>query len=344
MTTLELPLHVSNPLDFLSGLGLLHISHDQSRRAQWDIPRLGWSASHAVLVLDDRAAPSEGKRNLAALILRDRDTWLAKDHGGAMLQFVYLKLEKPTKSNPSGLKDYSGLTPPLAVLRPWLMLAVEARDERTLSYAAALICESATELAKDADVVPASAFTTRGIPLDPATPLNRDAMQTAFDFTCRNEQFLTQVTRIANSLSTESILDELSGHGSSGSQTRLGLDPMMNVPGAIASPDVVHPRVVAEWLAFRGLSFFPVFGIGRLATTTGCIGRRKDATFTWPSWESPLPVAVVASLLSHPSLEKLSRVTRRAMGISDVYQSALGKGADGYAGRISPSRQLVPSR
>jgi hypothetical protein len=99
-------------------------------------------------------------------------------------------------------------------------------------------------------------------------------------------------------------------------------------------------RPGAEWLAFRGLVFFPVAGRGSVLSTTGCHGRRKDGVFVWPLWSVPAGMPSIASLLRMADLDRLDGPARRELGVVQVFRARLTKKADGYSGMFAPSQPV----
>jgi len=77
----------------------------------------------------------------------------------------------------------------------------------------------------------------------------------------------------------------------------------------------------ANLLAYRALSMFPSFPVNGSLKTTGFDNSNRQ--FTWPIWTRPIPLTVIRSLLSLPSLIRrpLDRGLLHAMGIEEVYES-----------------------
>ncbi|MBX6330845.1 MAG: hypothetical protein IRY91_03245 [Gemmatimonadaceae bacterium] len=315
------------PLGFLAGLGVLRVLDRREGGRSKDEPRLSWR-------LDDRWHPVvhgiEGDlETIVQHVTRDAEAW----DDAPVLRFRYPKREK------RGVKHVGALAAPAAVYRAWLRSRLDAGDLETLEYAAALAFEAANEPKKGG--VTEKELREHGILYDDAAPVDRSTLPTAFDFTSRNAQFLEQVEEIRRTVDAGSILNTLRDGASDPRAARtLDWDPAADAPGAIYAGRLVGLRPAAEWLAFRGLAFFPVAGRGEVLRTTACRGRRKDGEFIWPLWEVPATSATIASLLRSPGIDALGTAARQERGIAQVFRSRLKKKADGYSGMFAPSEPV----
>jgi hypothetical protein len=79
----------------------------------------------------------------------------------------------------------------------------------------------------------------------------------------------------------------------------------------------------ANLLAYEALTLFPAVPRGHRLVTTGTVKFEDGEVFTWPVWESPLPVAVVRSLVAHSALTVLAPDRRLlgAVGVVEVYRA-----------------------
>jgi hypothetical protein len=79
----------------------------------------------------------------------------------------------------------------------------------------------------------------------------------------------------------------------------------------------------ANLLAYEALTLFPAVPRGRVLVTTGTVWLEDAEVFTWPVWESPLPVLVVRSIVADPGLAIPAPDRRflRATGVVEVYRA-----------------------
>jgi hypothetical protein len=310
------------PLGFLAAVGVQRVLAD--RAGDSGAPRLSWRQ------LDAWRPVLHGPASLAAVVEavhEDARSWEA----APILRFRYAKVEK------NGPRAFGGLRAPVAVLRKWLADRREAGDGTSLAYAAALMCETAIEPAKESPTHEQLAALDVAAAGD--APLDRVTLPTFFDFTSRNAQFLDQIAIIRGDLDRDGVESSL-GRGQADGTARRSMDwdPAADTPGAIYTGYTRAFLPVAEWLAFRGLVCFPVTGTGASLRTTACSGRRKNGDFVWPLWEVPAGPETVRSLVAHPRLARLDPAARHALGIVAVFRAGLTKMADGYAGTFSPAQ------
>ena len=315
------------PVGFLAGLGVLRLLRGRENERSTQEPRLSWR-------LDDRWHPVvygvEGDlETIAQRVADDAEAWAT----APVLKFRYPKREK------RGLKPVGALAAPVAVYRAWLKHRLDAGDLESLVYAAALAFEAAAEPREGG--VTEEELRQHGVPYDSAAPIGHSTLPTVFDFTSRNAQFLEQVDEIRRNLDADSIRDTLrDGTPDPGADRTLDWDPAADAPGAIYGRRLFGLRPAAEWLAFRGLAFFPVAGRGGQLRTTACRGRRKSGEFIWPLWDVEATTPAIASLLRCPDLDRLDPATRRERGIVQVFRSRLTKKADGYSGMFAPTEPV----
>lgn len=315
------------PLGFMAGLGVLCVIRGDKHGRFGQEPRLAWR-------LDERWHPVvhgvEGDlETIVERVAKDAEAWAT----APVLKFRYPKREK------RGLKLVGALAAPAAVYRAWLKDRLDAGDLESLEYAAALAFEAAAEPRKDS--VTEEELRRYGVPFDDTAPLDHSTLPTMFDFTSRNAQFLEQVEEIRKVLDLDSIRDTLrDGTPDPRAERTLDWDPAADAPGAIYGRRLFGLRPAAEWLAFRGLAFFPVAGRSGQLRTTACRGRRKAGEFVWPVWEVEATAPVIASLLRCPDLDRLDPAARRERGIVQVFRSRLTKKADGYSGMFAPTEPV----
>lgn len=315
------------PLGFLAGLGVLRVLRGREDERSTQEPRLSWQ-------LDDHWHPVvhgvEGDlETIVERVAHDAEAWAT----APVLEFRYPKREK------RGVKPVGALAAPVAVYRAWLKDRLDAGDQESLEYAGALAFEAANEPRKGG--VTEEDLRRNGVPYDNAAPIDHSTLPTVFDFTSRNAQFLEQVAQIRKALDADSIRDTLrDGAPDPRADRTLDWDPVADAPGAIYGWRLFGLRPTAEWLAFRGLAFFPVAGRNGHLRTTACRGRRKTGEFIWPLWEVEATEPTIASLLRCPDLDRLDLATRRERGIVQVFRSRLTKKADGYSGMFAPTEPV----
>lgn len=103
----------------------------------------------------------------------------------------------------------------------------------------------------------------------------------------------------------------------------------------------------ADWLAFLGLSFYPVAVSNGRLITTGCDTAWKRSAFRWPLWSLPCSRMVVTSLVAHPEVvgqsarSALDPRRLRARGILRVLQSSIRRSEQGGYGSFGAPDVLV---
>lgn len=312
-----------NPLDFLAALGTLRILDEGADQSQK--PRLAWESGSWNPILHGPETLDAVVDTIAADCSRWRDA--------PVLQFAYPKVEK------GGAKSFRGLRAPIASWRAWLASSVESGERSSLDLFAALASESAVDQIPDAKRPSQDDFAAVGSPFDPAAPQDQSTQPTAFDFTSRNAQFRDQVRLILKVVDAASLRAGFRGETSPAESfdRTMNWDPSADQPAALYSYGrQTNPAL--EWLAFRGLAFFPVLCRNGRPVTTACRGRRKDGRFVWPLWEPRCTTNVLRSLVAYPSLEEMGPKEKQVLGISQVVEAGLTKAADGYTGVFSPSR------
>lgn len=314
------------PLGFLAALGLVRALTERSNGGQ---PKLSWERLDAWRpVLHGPSSFEE----IARVVDEDARAWA----DSALLEFQYVKMEK------NGPKAVGGLAAPLAVVRAWQMERRRTGDELSLEYAAALMCDGKTETAKK--TASADDYRSNNIPFSEDVPPEEIVERTFFDFTARNAQFLEQAKHIRKCLDLDRIraaLERGEPDLQAASETRsLDWDPAADTPAAIYTGYRRGLLPVHEWLAFRGLVFFPMTGNGRKVRSTACSGRRLAGEFYWPLWKTPVGADAIRSLVAYPNLRGQRADARKAIGIEAVYCADFTKKADGRSGVFSPARPV----
>lgn len=315
----------SNPLGFLAGLGVL-----QALVATGHDARLGWvrtSGWHPMLT------GVESLESIVDAILVDADS----AHVEALLSFRSLKLEK------KGYKFVAKFSTSASVVRHWLLQLTETGDAWIANDALGLVCPDAVEIA-DKGVPTQAALREHDVAWDPGTPIEWTAQPTPFDFTSRNAQFLDQIRAIRAVVTRDATLDELRLGAGTACARIMRWDPLTETPYALFGGASVQTHPVAEWLAFRGLCFYPLHADGSNVCMAGMRGRRKEGTFRFALWETPLPKDMVRSMVAGSWLDdgEHARRERSARGIVAAFEVGLTKDATGYDGAFTPSVPLDP--
>jgi hypothetical protein len=102
----------------------------------------------------------------------------------------------------------------------------------------------------------------------------------------------------------------------------------------------------ADWLAFRGLIFYPVTRTARGSLrTTACDTEWKSSAFRWPIWTLPATRHVVRSLVADPSLVSRPPMATpadlAARGVSSIRQATIRRSEQGGYGSFAPADTLV---
>jgi hypothetical protein len=179
-----------------------------------------------------------------------------------------------------------------------------------------------------------------------------DSKPTAFHFTAGNQRFLVMIRDLCAGVGAERIAEALVGPWRYDSPLPvLGWDARGERIYALRGADPAKEKKLgvpgADWLAFLGLRFFPVAVDSGKLRTTGCGGRWKRETFTWPLWCVGLTSAVVGSLLADGNLTRLGVADRQQLGVSEVFQAPIRRsdqGGYGSFGPPAPVRAEITSR
>lgn len=102
----------------------------------------------------------------------------------------------------------------------------------------------------------------------------------------------------------------------------------------------------ADWLAFRGLVFYPVTRTSRGSLrTTACDAEWKSSAFRWPIWTRPATRHVISSLVADPTLVSrpptATPADLAARGIASIRQASIRRTDQGGYGSFSAPDTLV---
>ncbi len=111
---------------------------------------------------------------------------------------------------------------------------------------------------------------------------------TAFHFTAANQQFLGAIENLRALVDEDWALASLFDGGASRPGGNVRWDPCADRNYALMAEnpttDGTSVDAPLEWLAFRGLPFFPTVPFGSRIETTAVRGRGDEMRFTWPLW------------------------------------------------------------
>ncbi len=312
MNQIELSgLDAQNPLGFLATLGVLVVVDHHALAAKQQRPQL-WFEDKGALI-----AYLNSHLDLAAVEARILDD--AKDQGGnPALQLAYddsgavvapstKKAKRDLKPTPQGAREF--------------LLRCRQSDRRTADLAAAFF----SELVQDN---------------------NGNTKPTSFHFAAGQQQFLAMVEQIRAGIAAEDVAEALRGPWRSESTLpSLAWDCSEARYYALRATDPSGEKrgsvPAAYWLGLQGLSLMPVVARGSRLATTGVVGGWKDSVFTWPAWETPIPLPTAASLL-RVDLRSLTARARGSLGISRVLASRILRSDQGGYGSFAPAEVVHP--
>jgi hypothetical protein len=301
-----------NPLAFFAALGLLRVL-DERLPAKHARPRLCFRDDgrqtahlHTSLSFDD----------ICGLVLEDA----GGRYGALALALAYDKDGEMVAAEDEGA--IADLKPPLGKAGDYLR-GLLGMDRRSLDLGASFL----------SDLVPDN---------------NGNTKPTALHFTAGQQKFLEMVTQLRTSLQRAHLeeallgpwrgadpLPSLSWDSTVARQYALrASDPSKEKRGSVAG---------ANWLAVIGLSYFPVNARRGRLVTTGVVGGWKDSVFGWPVWSPACTRHEVSSLL-RGDVTKLTRPEREALGVTQVFRSAITRSDQGGYGGFSPADVVLPAR
>ncbi|MCU0649629.1 MAG: hypothetical protein MUF00_16680 [Gemmatimonadaceae bacterium] len=299
-----------NPLGFLAALGLLRIADLHAAASGSDAPRLAFDT---------------GARSFAQI-----DSSISLD---ALIDLVLDDAEQQASSLLTSLSyDDEGRE-----VEPGTKGAV--RDLKpSPSFARTLLQRAAAGERRDADLL-AALFS------DVATDNNGRTKPTAFHFTAGQQQFVEMVQSLRQGVGRHDLEEALLGpwRGASAlpslswdaTQARLyalrATNPSSEKRGSVAG---------ANWLAFQGLAYFPVWARRGRLQTTAVRGGWKNAHFCWPLWEVPATSAALRSLLVC-NVASWTEAERRARGVRVVLASRIERSDQGGYGSFTPAAPVL---
>jgi hypothetical protein len=184
----------------------------------------------------------------------------------------------------------------------------------------------------------AAAFAT-----DVATDNGGNTKPTALHFTAGQQEFLAMVTELRDQVGREDLEEAVFGPWKySRPLPVLQWDNTTARDYAVRASDPSKEKKLgvpgADWLAFRGLTFFHVAPVGARILTTACSGGWKTGVFRWPLWSVPLTPSVIAAALASPEIGEADPRVLEARGISIVFESSIRRSDQGGYGSFTPAR------
>jgi hypothetical protein len=171
---------------------------------------------------------------------------------------------------------------------------------------------------------------------------------THFHFLAGQQRFLTMVRELSNEVGRERLEEALQGPWRYDSDLPvLGWDAKGDRVYAVRATNPSGDKKLgvpgADWLAFLGLSYFPVWASRGKLITTGCSESWKSGTFTWPLWSFPVPPPVIRSLIRDRSVATSSLDLRRERGISQVLRAPIRRTDQGGYGSFGAPEPVLPA-
>jgi hypothetical protein len=299
-----------NPLAFLAAVGLLRVLDERIATGKAR-PRLAFVDEGRAAVLRSSLSIDE----VYELVLEDAAGRL----GAAALALAYD--DKGQLVDADGQDANADLKPSPDAARAYLTSLI-GKDRRSMDLGAAFLTELVTDN-------------------------NGNTKPTALHFTAGQQKFLEMVAELRRSLQRGHVeeallgpwrgMDALPSLSWDSTVARLyalrAVNPSSEKRGSVAG---------ANWLAVIGLSYYPVNARNGRLVTTGISGGWKDGAFSWPVWSPPSTRLEVASLL-RGDVRQLSRKEREAMGVTQVFRSAITRSDQGGYGAFSPAEVVLPA-
>jgi hypothetical protein len=198
---------------------------------------------------------------------------------------------------------------------------------------------------------PASADHLCAIVAEGAFDNNGKAKPTHLHFTAGRQQFLNMVRTLALNVDKDRLHEAVCGPWRYDSVLpSLSWDSRGERIYAIraTNPSDDKRRGVpgADWLAFRGLVFYPTARTARgTLRTTACDADWKDGAFRWPLWQVPATRSVVRSLVADRTLVARGAQLRGrelgARGIASVRQAVIRRNDQGGYGSFGAAEILA---
>jgi hypothetical protein len=180
---------------------------------------------------------------------------------------------------------------------------------------------------------------------------NGRAKPTHLHFTAGQQKFLSMVRELAAAVDRDRLQEAVCGPWRYDSPLpSLSWDSRGERVYAVRAVNPSNEKRLgvpgADWLAFRGLIFYPVMRTGRGSLrTTACDTEWKSSAFRWPIWTRPATRHVVRSLVADPSLvsrpPKATPADLAARGIASIRQASIRRSDQGGYGSFGAPDTLV---
>jgi hypothetical protein len=240
----------------------------------------------------------------------DREEW----SGSALLRF------------PEDGEPLSDAKPSGQQLRQWFEFIADDGDRRAADHLCAIVAEEAWDN-------------------------NGKAKPTHLHFTAGQQQFLSMVRELAQETDRNRLKEAIEGPWRYDSPLpSLSWDSRGERVYAVRAINPSREKRLgvpgADWLAFRGLVFYPVTrAVSGSLRTTACDAEWKSSAFRWPLWTAPVTRNVVRSVVADRTLvakgTQVSATDLVARGISSVRQSKIRRSDQGGYGSFSGAETLA---
>ncbi len=163
---------------------------------------------------------------------------------------------------------------------------------------------------------------------------------TALHFAAGQQQFLKMTAELMEKTTPERFGEALIGPWRYDSKLAvMGWDATSCRDYALRASDPSKEKLGvpgADWLALRGLTFFPAFPVKTRVLTTGCEGRWKSGRFRWGVWTVPLSRDVIRAVVPL-DLVGMGRQERDARGFGAVFSCGIKRSDQGGYGSFEPA-------
>jgi len=298
----------TNPLGYLAALGVLRVLSERGHDA-----RLGWRLLDAWRPVLGSLGGSE--QSLIDELTSDLEAWRRT---APELELSY---EKTTKKSTQTIHE---LKPPPEVFQ---------------AFASAASAQALTGSRRWADHVAGYAAAHADLGVDNSG----QTKPTALHFMAGNQLFLAAVRTLVSELEASDFQEGCFGPWRYDRDLPvLGWDVLAGerdyaLRASDPSTDKKTGIPGADWLAFRGLTYFPVMLRNGLAATTGFQGRGKKYTFFWALWE-PMVDAGTAQTVVATRWDGVSERERRSRGVVLALESAVRRTDQGGYGSFTAAR------
>ena len=179
---------------------------------------------------------------------------------------------------------------------------------------------------------------------DVATDNNGNTKPTALHFTAGQQQFLQMIQDLVGGVTERDLREAVEGPWQyDRALPVMGWDATSSRDYALRASDPSTDKKLgvpgADWLAVRGLVFFPAVPVGTRVRTTACDGGWKTGKFRWPIWTVPLGSDVIRSLMTL-RFDEMSASDRAALGVDALFSAGIKRSDQGGYGSFEPATAL----